>query len=43
VGNFLAFKIHARKGRNVDNGSSIEHRGKIRGKIWKKRKKLVSG
>jgi hypothetical protein len=29
-------------GRNVDHGSSIEHRGKIPGKIWKKRKKLVS-
>jgi hypothetical protein len=27
---------------NADNGSSIEHRGKIPGKIWKKRKKLVS-
>jgi hypothetical protein len=23
-------------GRNVDHGSSIEHRGKIPGKIWKK-------
>jgi hypothetical protein len=42
VGKCLAFKIHARKGGNVDRGSSIEHRGKIPGKIWKKRKKLVS-